>query len=354
MYKIGLIGCGRISHRHCDILINKKIKKIKLVSVCDVNIDKAKRLSKKFNLKYYSDMNEMIREENLDIVAILTESGNHCKHVCQIAKFKINIIVEKPMALTVSDCKKMINICKKYGSNLMIIKQNRFNLPVVKLKKAIEKNVFGKLFLGTVRVRWCRDNNYYSLDKWRGTWKMDGGVLANQAIHHIDLLEWLVGKVDKVFAVGSKALTNNETEDTALVILKFKNKKTLGLIEATTATRPNDLEGSISILGEKGNAEIGGFAVNKLKSWNLVKDMKKHKIVNFDKHSENPPNVYGFGHEQYYKNVLRFLEKKEKILVDGHSGLRSVLLVQSIYKSIETGKEVKVRENNFHSRLGKH
>lgn len=352
MYKIGLIGCGRISQRHCDILINKKIKKLKLVAVCDVDIDKAKKLSKKFNLNPYSDMKEMLREEDLDIVAILTESGNHCNHVCQIAKFKINIIVEKPMALTVSDCKKMINICKKYGSNLMIIKQNRFNLPIVKLKKAIEKNVFGKIFLGTVRVRWCRDYNYYNLDKWRGTWKMDGGVLANQAIHHIDLLEWLVGKVDRVFAVGTKALTNNETEDTALVILKFKNKKTLGLIEATTATRPNDLEGSISVLGEKGNAEIGGFAVNKIINWNLVQ--KNFKIFNFDKHSENPPNVYGFGHEQYYRHVVRCLEKKEKILVDGNSGLRSVLLIQSIYKSIETGKEVKVNEKNYHSRLGKY
>ena len=165
----------------------------------------------------------------------------------------------------------------------------------MKLKEAIEKNRFGKMILGTVRVRWCRDQSYYNQDSWRGTWKLDGGVLTNQASHHIDLLEWMMGEVESVFAYSSRALVDIEAEDTAVVTLKFKNGA-IGVIEATTATRPKDLEGSISILGEGGTVEIGGFAVNEMKVWNFVKPEKGDKEV-IDNYSVNPPNVYGFGHK---------------------------------------------------------
>ena len=147
-------------------------------------------------------------------------------------------------------------------------------MPVVQLKKALDQGRFGKLIMGTVRVRWCRTQEYYDQDPWRGSWEFDGGVLCNQASHHIDLLEWMMGDIESVFAKGLTALADIEAEDTAVAVLKFRSGA-LGIIEATTATRPKDLEGSISILGELGSVEIGGFAANELKTWNFSEALKK-------------------------------------------------------------------------------
>jgi len=349
MYNFALVGCGRIAQKHAELLGGEKINKAKLVAVCDIDPIKSKKLSSKYKVNSYTDMDLMMLSEKIDVVCVLTESGNHCKHVVNLSKYKSHIIVEKPMALTVSDCKKMIQACKNNKIKLFIVKQNRFNIPVQKIKKDIEKKIFGKIFLTTIRVRWSRNNQYYNLGKWRGTWKMDGGVLANQAIHHIDLLEWFSGEIESVYAIGMNALAKIEVEDTALAIIKFKNNKSVGLIEATTATRPKDIEGSISILGSKGNAEIGGFAVNKLINYNLNSKTK----LNLSKFSYNPPNVYGYGHHKYYEHVIRCLDGKEAILVDGYSGLRSVQVIQSIYSSMERKRELKISSKNFHSKLGK-
>ena len=348
MYKFALVGCGRIAKRHAELLASKSIKKAKLVAVCDIISQKAINLSKKYGVNYYNNLRDMMISEDIDVVSVLTESGNHCKCVLELSKYKSHIIVEKPMALTVKDCRKMISACEKNNLKLFVIKQNRFNIPVQKIKKDIDNKIFGKIFLATIRVRWSRNKEYYNLDDWRGTWKMDGGVLANQAIHHIDLLEWFAGEIDKVYATSINTVSKKETEDTALAVLKFKKNNCIGIIEATTATRPKDLEGSISILGDKGNVEIGGFAVNKLINYNLT---NKNKI-DLSKYSDNPPDVYGFGHKKYYDHIVRCLDKKEKPLVDGKSGMRSVVLLQSIYKSIESGKEEKVNEKNSHSKLG--
>ena len=192
--------------------------------------------------------------------------------------------------------------------------------------------------MGTIRVRWCRPQSYYDQDPWRGTWAYDGGVLTNQASHHIDLLEWMMGDVESVFAKSKKALADIEAEDTAVVILKFKNGA-LGLIEATTAIRPKDLEGSISVLGETGSVEIGGFAVNEMKTWNFAQMTDEDESV-IEKYSVNPPNVYGFGHQAYYEHVVDCIQNKSPQLVDGLKGRKSLELINAIYESIETGKEV--------------
>ena len=234
---------------------------------------------------------------------------------------------------------------------LFVVKQNRFNVPVVELRKALDAGRFGKLVLGTVRVRWCRPQAYYDQDSWRGTWAFDGGVLTNQASHHIDLLEWMMGDVESVFAKSTTALVNIEAEDTAIVTLKFKNGA-LGIIEATTAVRPKDLEGSISILGETGTVEIGGFAVNEMKHWNFSEELPGDVDV-IKKYSVNPPNVYGFGHQAYYDHVVDCINGKKPALVDGLKGRRSVELINAIYESIETGKEVFLRCNARNSRLGR-
>lgn len=350
MLKFALVGCGRIAKRHSELLGLGQIKGAALVAACDITEDKAAIIGKQFSVPHFTDMHLMMQSVEVDVVVVLTESGNHPKHVVELARYGKHIVVEKPMALRLEDADAMIEACDAAGVKLFVVKQNRFNVPVVKLREAIEQNRFGKLVLGTVRVRWCRPQSYYDQAPWRGTWAMDGGVLTNQASHHIDLLEWMLGEVDSVFAISTTALANIEAEDTAVVTLRFKNGA-LGLIEATTAVRPKDLEGSISILGEGGSVEIGGFAVNKMKEWNFVQQQPGDEEV-MEKYSVNPPSVYGFGHQAYYEHIVECINKNRQHLVDGLTGRKSLELINAIYESIETGKEVFLRFKPKHCRLG--
>jgi predicted dehydrogenase len=288
--------------------------------------------------------------EHIDAICILTPSGEHAKNVIELAPYKKHLIVEKPMALTLSDADRMIQACDENGVRLFVVKQNRYNLPVKKLRHALESGRFGKMVMGTVRVRWCRTQAYYDQDAWRGTWACDGGVFANQASHHIDLLQWMMGDVESVFAKTRTALVNTETEDTGIVLLKFKSGA-LGIIEATTATRPKDLEGSISILGEKGTVEIGGFAVNEMKIWNFT-DLDSSDSEVIGKYRNNPADVYGFGHTEYLNKVVEAIQNGSAALVDGLEGRKSLELISAIYESVETGKEVFLRFVPQRCRLG--
>ncbi len=350
MLKFALVGCGRIAKRHSELLGLNQIDNASLVSVCDIDENKAKSIANKFDISYYTDMDEMMQNEDIDVVSVLTESGYHAKHVINLAKYGKNIVVEKPMALTLDDADQMIKACDENDCKLFVVKQNRFNIPVVKLREAMDEKRFGKLVLGTIRVRWSRDQNYYDQAWWRGRWDMDGGVLTNQASHHVDLLEYMMGDVESVFAKSTTALVDIEAEDTAIVTLKFKSGA-LGIIEATTAVRPKDLEGSISILGETGTVEIGGFAVNKMLHWNFTHRKDGDDEV-MEKYSVNPPNVYGFGHQAYYEHVVDSILNNKKQLVDGLEGRKSLELISAIYESIETGKEVFLRFKPQKCKLG--
>jgi predicted dehydrogenase len=350
MLNIALIGCGRIAKRHSELLGGGFISGARLSAVCDLNIDKAKKIGETFSVPYFVDMHQMIQSAPIDVVVILTESGNHASNVIELAKYKKVIIVEKPMALALEDADAMIDVCKREGVKLFVVKQNRFNLPIIKLKEALVGGRFGKISLGTIRVRWCRNQDYYDQGAWRGTWAMDGGVLTNQASHHIDLLEWMLGDVESVSALGATSLAKIEAEDTALAILRFKNGA-LGVVEATTAARPKDLEGSISVLGEAGTVEIGGFAANEIKCWSFTEpqDDDLDVVKNF---STNPPNVYGFGHQAYYEHIVRCLNEGEAALIDGLEGRKSLELIHAIYKSIETGEKVYLSSEPRFSKLG--
>ncbi len=350
MQKFALIGCGRIAKKHSELLGQQMIAGAELAAVCDIVPEKAKALGEQFNVPYYTDYHDMLQNEAIDAVSVLTPSGSHAEHVIDIAAYKKHIVVEKPMALTLNDADAMIKACDENGVKLFVVKQNRYNLPVQKLREALAAERFGKLVLGTVRVRWCRTQEYYDQDGWRGTWAHDGGVLSNQASHHIDLLEWMMGDVESVYAKSTTALVDIEAEDTAVVTLQFANGA-LGIIEATTATRPKDLEGSLSVLGEKGSVEIGGFAVNELKHWNFI-DSSDDEMLSLKAFSENPPNVYGFGHKAYYEHVIDCIDNNTKALVDGLEGRRSLELIMAIYESIETGKEVSMRFTPQKCRLG--
>jgi UDP-N-acetyl-2-amino-2-deoxyglucuronate dehydrogenase len=350
MINFGIVGCGRIAKRHSELLGNNVIKGAQLVAVCDVKKDRANGIAKDFNVNSYDDMDKMMTTEDIDVVVVLTPSGMHARHTINLAKYGKDIMVEKPMALTLDDADAMIKECDKNNCRLFVIKQNRFNIPIVKLREAFDAGRFGKLFLGTVRVRWARHQDYYDQDSWRGTWAMDGGVLTNQASHHLDLLEWIMGDVESVFAKSITAMADIETEDTAVVTLKFKNGA-LGIIEATTATRPDNLEGSISILGEKGTVVVGGFAVNKMQTWLFEdKDPEDSKVL--DDYSVNPPNVYGFGHQAYYEHVIDCISEAGPNLVDGFQGRKSIELISAIYESVETSKEVFLRFKPEKCKLG--
>lgn len=351
MIKFALVGCGRIAKRHAEILGNSQIEGATLAAVCDVVERKAEEYGRKFNVPYFTDMERMARECDIDAFVVLTESGLHAEHVLKLAPYGKHIMVEKPMALTLEDADAMIRACDNAGIKLFVIKQNRFNVPVQKLREALEAGRFGKLVMGTVRVRWARPQAYYDQDSWRGTWALDGGVLTNQASHHVDLLEWMMGDVESVFAYTKTALVDIEAEDTAVVVLRFANGA-LGVIEATTAVRPKDLEGSISILGEKGTVEIGGFAVNAIRHWNFVEQADDDAEV-VEKYSVNPPSVYGFGHEAYYRHVVNSIEHGTRHLVDGLEGRRSLELINAIYESVERGREVSLRFRPQHCRLGR-
>lgn len=350
MLNFALVGCGRIAKRHSELLGHNQIKGARLSAACDICELKAKAIGERFSVPWYTDMHRMLGAENIDVVVILTESGNHARNVVDLSKYGKHVIVEKPMALTLDDADRMIRACDNAGVKLFVVKQNRFNVPVLKLREALEQGRFGKLVLGTVRVRWCRQQDYYDQAEWRGTWAMDGGVLTNQASHHVDMLEWMLGDVESVFARSTTALAKIEAEDTAVVTLRFRNGA-LGVIEATTATRPRDIEGSISVLGEGGTVEIGGFAVNQMKIWSFVEPMSGDSEV-MEKYSVNPPNVYGFGHQAYYDYVVNCITNNGPHLVDGLVGRKSLELINAIYESIETGREIHLRFRPRHCKLG--
>jgi predicted dehydrogenase len=350
LLKFALIGCGRIAKRHSELLGGKQIANAELVAVCDVVAKKAETVAGQVSVPHFTDMHDMLGKVAVDVVVVLTESGRHAEHVIALAPYGKHIVVEKPMALTLADADRMIRACDRAGVKLFVVKQNRFNVPVAKAREALEAGRFGKLVLGTVRVRWCRTQQYYDQDAWRGTWALDGGVLTNQASHHIDMLEWMMGEVNSVFAMSTTALVNIETEDTAVVTLRFANGA-LGVIEATTATRPRDLEGSLSILGEGGTVVIGGFAVNEMKTWDFAQRQPGDDEV-LAKYSVNPPNVYGFGHQAYYEHVVDCILNNRQHLVDGLEGRKSLELISAIYESIETGTEVFLSFQPKRCRLG--
>lgn len=347
----GLVGCGRIAQRYLDLL-NGEIEGARLIAACDMKTERARAAGEKARVPSYTDMHEMLREhrESIDVVCVLTESGLHATHVIALAPYGKHILVEKPMALTLEDANAMVLACDQANVRLFVVKQNRWNLPVIKLREALEKGRFGKLVMGSVRVRWCRTQSYYDQDAWRGTWALDGGVFANQASHHIDLLMWMLGEPVSVYAKTLRALVNIEAEDTGVAVITFRNG-TIGLVEATTATRPKDLEGSLSLLGEKGSVEIGGFAVNQMRTWQFSEVAPEDKEV-LAKFSENPPNVYGYGHQRYLEGVVSSLRDRGPRLVDGIEGMRSLELIVAMYESAVTGKEVPLRFRPAFTRLG--
>ncbi len=351
MISFALLGCGRIAKRHAELLGTGQIEGARLAAVCDTQADRAAAFGKRYAVPSFTAIDDLLAAPGIDVVSILTPSGMHADHAIRVARSGRHIVVEKPMALTLSDAEAMIAAADAASVELFVVKQNRFNVPVVKAREALDGGRFGKLVLGTVRVRWCRDQSYYAQDSWRGTWAQDGGVLANQASHHVDMLGWFMGDVEAVHARAVTALVDIQAEDTAVATLRFKNGA-LGIIEATNAARPRDMEGSLSVLGSTGAIEIAGFAVNEIRTWQFVETTAADAEV-MKRFSVNPPNVYGFGHQAYYEHVVACLERGARPLVDGHHGRQSLELIMALYESIASGREVTLPLSVEHCRLGR-
>ena len=344
--KFGIIGCGRIFSKHYEIFSKRIISDIELVAVSDIKKTKLNKI-KNNNLIKSTNYKEILAIKEIDTVIILTESGNHYKVAKNALLNKKNIIVEKPLCLKLKQVDELIKISKKYKKKIFVIMQNRFNNPIQITKDYINKNKFGKIVSITSRVRWSRDQKYYDQAKWRGTWKLDGGALANQGIHHIDLMYYLGGPIIETFAFSSKRLAKIQSEDTAVAVLKFKSGA-LGTLEVTTATRPKDLEGSISILGEKGSMIIGGFAANKIEYCEFKN--KKDNIIK-KKYYENPKNVYGFGHRKIYFEIIKNLKNKKNKAIQASESLESLKILHSFYSSIKSKKKILTNLRSFNNKL---
>jgi UDP-N-acetyl-2-amino-2-deoxyglucuronate dehydrogenase len=351
MIRFAIVGCGRIAKRHAELLGLGQIKGASLTAVCDIDPTRSQSYAARFGVPGFTSLEAMLAHPEIDVVSVLTPSGSHADLAVLAAASGRHVVVEKPMALTLEDADRMNAAADSHGVRLFVVKQNRFNVPVVKAREALDAGRLGQLVLGTVRVRWCRDQSYYDHDTWRGTWAQDGGVIANQASHHVDMLGWFMGPVESVHARGKTALVNIEAEDTAVATIKFRSGA-LGIVEATGATRPRDLEGSLSVLGSGGTIEIGGFAVNQIRHWNFVDRQPSDEEV-MERFSVNPPNVYGFGHQAYYEHVVDCLTNGTPALVDGREGRASLELVAALYESMASGSEVQLPLRVEHSRLGR-
>lgn len=348
-FKVALIGGGRIADRHAQVLRAHFQDSIELVGFSEIVDSRRESFEAKHKVSSFIDSEEMLRFCQPDVVVILTESGHHHRDALIASQFCKIVLIEKPMALTLEDADSILDAGLKNECEIYVVKQNRFNLPIIKTRESVEQRLLGEIILGTIRVRWSRTQSYYDQAEWRGTWKLDGGVLANQASHHVDMLIWMLGKPTSVQVLGRTALAEIEAEDTAVGILEFESGA-LGIIEATTAVRPRDLEGSISILGSKGTVEVGGFAMNELLVWNIPGHEMETKEL--EVWSQNPPDVYGFGHKSLYENLLAKLRGKNHNLVTGKEGRTSLEVIAALYESMEKGEKIYLPSKGRHSKLG--
>jgi UDP-N-acetyl-2-amino-2-deoxyglucuronate dehydrogenase len=279
----------------------------------------------------------MLAESEADIVTIATPSGLHPEQGVAAAKAGKHVVMEKPMAISLTGADALVKACDQAGVQLFVVKQNRLNPPIQLLKRAVDRNRFGRIFMASCTVHWARPQEYYDQAPWRGTWEFDGGAFMNQASHYVDLIQWIMGPVESVMAKTATLARRIETEDSGIAILKFRSGA-LGTIEVTMLAYPRNLEGSLTILGEKGSAKIGGTAVNKIEHWEFAEYDDDDKLV--ESANTNPPNVYGLGHQGYYRNVLAVLRGEAKPDTDGRAGRKSLELILGIYESAKTGREV--------------
>lgn len=349
--RYALIGCGRISTNHIKAAVNNKLE---IVGVCDILPEKMEELLKKHELNQdesihrYTDYKELIEAEKPELVSIATESGSHAEIALYCIEKGVHVIIEKPMAMSIEDADKIIALAEEKHVKVSACHQNRFNVAVQELRKALESGRFGKISHGSIHVRWNRNKGYYDQAPWRGTWAQDGGALMNQCIHGIDLLRWMMGnEVDEVYGATRQQFHDYlEAEDIGMAVVKFKNGA-IGTIEGTTNVYPKNLEETLYLFGENGTVKIGGTSTNNIDVWDFADETEaddKNKGL-----EEATSNVYGNGHTSLFADVMDAIEHDRKPYVDAVAGRNALEMILAIYKSQKTGEPVKLPLQSFAS-----
>lgn len=333
-----IIGCGRISYKHVQALINN-YEKANLVAVCDLREEKAierknqyiNSLNADATVNVYTDYNKMLNNEDIDAVVIATESGYHAEHAKACLLMNKHVLIEKPFTLSLEDADELIQLAKERDKKICVSHQNRFNPPIQKLRRAIEEERFGRIINGTARILWTRDQNYYNQAPWRGTKQLDGGTLMNQCIHNIDLLQWMMNsEVERIHAERDTYLRNIEMEDFGAMLIRFKNGA-IGIIEGSACVYPKNLEETLSIFGEKGTAVIGGLAVNEIKTW----DFEDEREYDSELETTEIDNVYGEGHTPLYADFIDAIHNDREPLINGEEGKKSVGIILKAYATAD-------------------
>ncbi len=349
--RIAFIGAGRVAQHYKKIFKSGILSKFEIVGVCDVELKAAKALADEWNSRAFIDIHEMITNTKPDLALVLTPSGSHYLHTKLCLELDINVLVEKPVSMITGQAEELEKIARNKGLMLCVAFQNRFNPSIKALKQAIDLNRFGRITTATIRLRWCRFQSYYE-DGWHGTWLNDGGVINQQAIHHVDALNWLLGPIESVCSIHTKRLNKLEAEDTLVALVKF-SCGALGTIEATTAARPIDLEASISVLGENGVAVIGGIALNKIETWNFVKSQKEDENIPINC-SQDVPNGYGLSHGCLLKAIIdKLLSKSSEAPISVDDCIGTTKLIHALYRSSELGQWVQLVDNPISQKLGR-
>ena len=334
--KFALVGCGRISDRHTGAIAAHE-QNAELVAICDTDQECLATQSRELGVEGYDSLESLLATSTADCVVLCTPSGLHPSQAIEVANAGRHVITEKPMATRLADGKKMVAACDDNGVRLFVVKQNRLNPTLQLLKSAFRKKRFGRIYMVNVNVFWTRPQEYYDSARWRGTWEFDGGALMNQASHYIDLLDWLVGPIESVHAYTSTLERNIEVEDSGVANIKWRSGA-LGSVNVTMLTYPKNLEGSITILGEKGTVRVGGVAVNEIQNWEFAEPDEDDAAVKDA--SYGTKSVYGVGHPMYYENVIKVLRGEAEPETDGREGLRSLETLIAMYTSARDGRRV--------------
>jgi UDP-N-acetyl-2-amino-2-deoxyglucuronate dehydrogenase len=334
--KVGIVGCGRIAENHFKS-VEAHARDLELAAICDSNPQALAAAAQKHQVPAFAELSELLAGSEVDLVVLCTPSGLHSRQAIEAARAGRHVMTEKPMATRWHDGLAMVRECDAAGVHLLVVKQNRRNATLQLLKRAIERGRFGRIYMVNINVLWSRPQSYYDSAKWRGTWEFDGGALMNQASHYVDLVDWLIGPVESVHAYVATLARNIQVEDTAQVGIRWRSGA-LGSINVTMLTYPRNLEGSITILGERGTVRVGGVAVNEIQHWEFAeKDPDDDRVRET---SYATTSVYGFGHPLYYDNVVKVLRGTEEPETDGREGLRSLELLIASYLSARDGRRI--------------
>jgi UDP-N-acetyl-2-amino-2-deoxyglucuronate dehydrogenase len=334
--RFAIVGCGRIAANHMEA-VKIHHERAELVAVCDTNPKALAAAVDRTGARGYRSMAELIGNVQTDVIVLATPSGLHPQQAIDAASAGFDVMTEKPMATRWQDGLAMVKACDEANARLFVVKQNRRNRTLQLLKRAVGAERFGRIYMVAVNVFWTRPQSYYDSAAWRGTWEFDGGAFMNQASHYVDLLDWLIGPVESVMAYTGTLARNIEVEDTGVAALKWRNGA-MGSINVTMLTYPKNMEGSITILGERGTVRVGGVAVNEISHWEF--DQKDPMDDEISDASYQTTSVYGFGHPLYYDNVISTLRGEAEPETDGREGLKSLELLIAMYLSARDGKRI--------------